>query len=162
MHGTEDSEKFMKSYADLDKAFGPTQAIMSERHPSVGRMFDILDEVQPWSRRDTPRESAQELQRKMYSGRPSAEAEAKKYGGFEKIKEAVKPAKQEAKGGVNYTQGKYHVKDWAGNEMPQFGTYDDFDDAHDAITEILRKQGLDDDSIDQVLEDLVIEEKRRK
>jgi len=85
MHKTND-DLYGKAYDDLAKAFGSDQGSIRGRDPRVQKMYDILHEDQPFGRGDTPTESAQELGRRMYAGRPSAEAEAEKYG---KIKEAI-------------------------------------------------------------------------
>jgi hypothetical protein len=95
-HGIDDDRQTWKAYDDLDKNFGPNQSIISKRDPSVKRMFEMLYGDMPYGRSDTPLESAQELQRKMYEGRPSydeemakiaRESEPQKFG---KTKEALK------------------------------------------------------------------------
>jgi hypothetical protein len=204
-HGLDDSRQTWKAYEDLDKNFGANQSIISKRDPSVKRMFEMLYDDMPYGRLDTPLESAQELQRKMYSGRPTydeemakiaRESEPQKFG---KTKEALKgsapkgrlrvikvadgkdvtdafgakenladftveelqkivdstgkryrveQAGEHVPSGSKYTQGKYKVVDWAGNEKDFFGTYDDTGEAYEEIAEWLRSKGIDEEELD--------------
>lgn len=95
-HGIDDDRQTWKAYEDLDKNFGANQSIISKRDPSVKRMFEMLYDDMPYGRLDTPLESAQELQRKMYSGRPSYDEEMAKVARdmdperFAKTKEVMK------------------------------------------------------------------------
>ncbi|WP_434127419.1 hypothetical protein, partial [Enterococcus faecium] len=82
---------------------------------------------------------------------------------FGKVKEAMKEAPK-AKSGPTYTQGKYHITDWAGNGYPQLGTFDDSDDAFEYLQEFLRKgnKNLSDEELEDLLQDWVITEKTKK
>lgn len=107
-----------------------------------------------------PASDAWDLQKQMYKGRPSFEVEQEKFG---KVKEAMKEAPK-AKSGPTYTQGKYHITDWAGNGYPQLGTFDDSDDAFEYLQEFLRKgnKNLSDEELEDLLQDWVITEKTKK
>ena len=185
MHGNWRSQED-NAYKALDKAFGGDQRIIGNRNPIVDKVFkdnrwepvgdygyearkiqkNMYNKPKPTQKfiddyefeannvDDAP---AKSLQNEMYKGRPSHSEEQAKL--FPKVKEAVKEAPR-AKLGPGYTQGRYHVKDWAGNDMPQFGTYDDMEEAIDGVYDYFRKQGLDDDALDEVLEDLTVQERK--
>lgn len=73
----------------------------------------------------------------------------------EAVKETTIPKKGH-KGGANEhiptgtrnTQGKYIVKDWAGNEKDYFGSYDSTGEAYEQIAEWLRSKGIDEVDLD--------------
>lgn len=160
MHNMQ-SDAGNKAYDGLDEAFGSYQSIMGKRDPSVKTLFDTLRREQPFGRNyDTSFEQSRGLQDKMYKGRPSFEAEQEKFG---KVKEAMKEAPK-PNSGPGYTQGRYHITDWAGNEYPQLGTFDDSDDAFEYLQEFLMKgnKNLSDEDLEDLLQDWVITEKAKK
>jgi hypothetical protein len=143
-------KKFAKPYEKTRQSERPILGPNDRTHKIDDKITDYFEgyEVQ------TP---GRKLQNEMYKGRPSHEAEQAKL--FPKVKEAVK-GKAQPKSGPGYTQGRYHVKDWAGNDMPQFGTYDDMEEAIEGVYDHFRKQGLDDEALDEVLEDLTVQERK--
>ena len=141
MHKTDDYGIGEKAYGDLNKTFAPDQEIMRKRDPRVQKMMDILHEDQPFGRGDTPAESAQELGRRMYAGRPSAEAEAEKYG---KIKEALGKSK------INEALGKSKIDEKSirkkiaekyGLEDENWSIVDDEADLEFGVSDVSGKKG---------------------
>jgi hypothetical protein len=155
-------KKFAKPYDKTRQAERPLERFSrGPNRPSVDDdMEKIDDKITSHFEGYEVQTPGRKLQNEMYRGRPSHEAEQAKL--FPKVKEAVKAQSNntfKAKGGPGYTQGDYRVKDWAGNVLDEYGTYDDFDDAYEAVIERLRMNGLKDDEIDEIMEDLIIEHK---